>query len=133
MEPYSDRALARLKAEITKTFASFNRPIQKPMLDMKAELLQTTLSTLAENKISDFFDYIRANETSLPSDGRLKQILRDKPEYSSVKAVDLIPQHTEAPSSAKWVKSYMKALKQVLNGKITPKEAYRIAEEAEKM
>lgn len=132
MKQYSDQALDILRAEIIKTFAAFNRPIQKNMLDMKAELLQATLSTLAENKISEFFDYVRANETTLPSDGRLKAILRDKTEFSTITVVDLIPQYTDAPASPKWVSAYMKAIVLVVDGKITPKQAYQIAEDAEK-
>lgn len=43
---------------------------------MKAELMNETLHTLKTDKISSFFKYVRESEESLPTDGRLKTILK---------------------------------------------------------
>ncbi len=65
-----------LKQEISDMFLSYNRAIQPKTTDSKAELMSDTLASLQDNKIREFFMYVRENESTMPSDGRLKAILR---------------------------------------------------------
>lgn len=62
--------------EITDLFLAYNRSIQPKMIESKSELMSDTLASLQDDKIREFFRYVRENESTMPSDGRLKAILR---------------------------------------------------------
>jgi len=64
------------RAEITKLFLAYNKPVIKQVIDAKAVLMNETLSTLKTYKIQEFFKYVRTSEDVLPNDGTLLKILR---------------------------------------------------------
>ena len=64
------------RAEITKMFLAYNKPIVSQTIDAKAGLMNETLSSLPTGKITGFFRYVRSIEDSLPNDGTLKKILQ---------------------------------------------------------
>ena len=64
--------------EVAKLFVAFNRIIGETQIQAKSALLLETLVSLPTEQIEPFFRYIRENESTLPTDGRLMSIFRLK-------------------------------------------------------
>jgi hypothetical protein len=117
------------KSQLMNLFVSFNRSATNGLIDMKVKLLEETLKTLRTDKIKPFFRYIMENEKTIPSDGRLKEILRDKyKEYSTNQSEAKQIEYTGGVAPADWVARYMKQLVHVVDGNLTPQQAYQNAE-----
>jgi len=111
------------RAEITKMLLSFNKPIQRPLVDQKAELMAETLEALPTDKIKDFFKYIRTNEDSMPSDGVLRKILSNNhKKFTNYTEEAQIEYKGEYPDEA-WRKRFTNQVNRVINGEITSDEA----------
>jgi len=113
------------KAEIVKMFLAYNKPVQKPIIDAKAELMAEVLTNLKTSKIQDFFIHVRSTEDTLPNDGVLKKILSSNFE----KFTNYIPPEiqieynsSELPSD-NWLDKFWKNARKVLNGSMTSEEA----------
>ena len=57
-------------------FLAYNKSANKTIIAQKAEMLTETLASLPDDKIKPFFAYVRATDDVMPTDGRLKVILR---------------------------------------------------------
>lgn len=113
------------RAEMTKLFLAFNKPMNKTTIDAKTELTAETLETLSTEKITEFFTYVRRTEDVLPNDGVLKRILignhlrfsKQRPEIKQIAT-----SKAELPDE-KWLKQFTSKVNAVIDGTITPDEA----------
>jgi len=71
-----DSRLALIRSGLTRLFVANNRQISAKLIEDKALLLLDSLDGLATNRIDAFFKYLRENEDTLPSDGKMLSILR---------------------------------------------------------
>lgn len=119
-----------IKDELVKMFVAFNKTASGKLIDMKVGLLEETLNTLKTDRIKHFFQYLRINEKTLPSDSRMKEILRDKHKdfTNYTPESQQLPAPTGEMPSSEWVSRYMKNLALVMEGKMTKEQAYSDAE-----
>ena len=95
------RRLDSFQKEIAKMFLAYNKPIQPKTIEAKANLMNETLYYLDSDKIGEFFKYVRETEEKIPTDGRLKFLLRTQSERFKVRLKQkLLPKGTKATSEA---------------------------------
>lgn len=109
------------EVEVEKFFISYNRAIQPKTVKAKASLWNDALYYLDTDKIGEFFQFIRDSEDGLPSDGKIKKILRANSERFRVqtKTKQLPSSNTEEYPDDEWLAQYHAGVKLVLMGKMT--------------
>lgn len=113
------------QAELIKMFVCYNKPIIKTNFEMKLSSIMLKLRGLDHNKISLFFEHVTDNMNHMPSDGELKQHLRNNVQRFG----NVVPESHQIESNGaiypdnEWRKQFTLEVQKVVSGFITPDQA----------
>jgi len=121
-----EKRINLFRAEAVKMFVAYNRPVQKPVVNQKSELMAETLEPLKTSKIQEFFKFVRTTEDMLPNDGTLKKILSNN--YK--RFTNYIPEEKQLENdndiiSENLFKEFCIRMQKVSNGSMTSEQAKR--------